>query len=257
MARARDPGGGAEVIMVAHPELAAREAPPITECLDGDNLADVLAAAAHRGRRVPVAIAIRIAADIAAALHHVHRDLCPANVVITRTGQIRLFDFGVARRSSVPAHAHYASPEQCRHDDVDERSDVFSLGIILYELVTLVAPFGSEDRIMDGAYLVPELIVPECPPALSMIIARCLQPVRELRYPTPADVLRDLLALSSPVDLGAFVDVLFAKRHARGSSPPPMAPAPEPPRHRIAVIAAACGLTLAASALATYLLALC
>jgi serine/threonine protein kinase len=214
---------------------------------------------------VPFAIAVRIALDLAAALQRihgrrppeqqVHRDVCPENVVITRDGEVQLLDFGIARGRTVE-HQPYQSPEQWRHEAMDGRSDLFSLGIVVYELVTLRKPFASAADLVVGAYNTPATIVADTPSPLSSVIARCLQPVPALRPANASDLRRDLYAIvtragwtAADMDLSAWVEDLFHRRPA-----PPAAAAAKTPRHRVGVIAVAFALTVAAALIALALL---
>jgi serine/threonine protein kinase len=223
----------------------------ILECLHGQDLQEILAAVAWTRRPVPCAIAVRIATEVAAALQHahertgsdgrpleiVHRDVSPSNLVVTYAGEVKLLDFGIARWTGVSRHtqvgyvkgkAPYMSPEQCAQGQIDARSDLFSLGAVIYELTTLHTPFGSalgdEDaimqRIVDGHYPPPEALVPGYPPELSAIVARCLQPSRELRYRSGDELRRDLVAFAarsgwgpSDQDLAGWLRALFGDRN--------------------------------------------
>jgi serine/threonine protein kinase len=233
----------------------------ILECLHGEDLQQVLHETARRNRRVPYWAAVRIVADLAGALHHahertgpdgtplqvVHRDVSPSNAVITYAGQVKLLDFGIARWRGVSqvtqigivkGKAPYMSPEQCLGRGVDRRSDLFSLGVLLYELTTMHTPFGSalgdEDaimqRIVDGVYPAPDTLVPDYPAELAAIIARCLQTDRDRRYATGAEMYRDLLEVmacagwvSTDADLDDWLRGLFGDRN------PPWLHAPEEP----------------------------
>ncbi len=222
----------------------------ILECLHGEDVDDILAEVTRTHQRVPYGIAVRVAADVAHALHHahelrghdgaplsiVHRDVSPANILITYAGTVKLLDFGIAKWTGTTEHtqigyvkgkAPYLSPEQCMQSSLDGRSDVFSLGVVLYELTTLMAPFGSTlgddaaiiDRIIHDRYRQPGELGLDYPPELATIITRCLRPSRELRYRTAAELAADLVSLSarrgwstSAEDLTRWLRSLFGAR---------------------------------------------
>ena len=177
----------------------------------------------------PLEISLAIICGTAAALEYahnrsdaegkpleiVHRDVSPTNILVSYEGAIKLVDFGIARatlrrgrtrtghkKGKVP----YMSPEQCRGQTVDRRSDLFSLGTVLYELTTGVRPFqGSSefmvmDQIVTGQPEPPTKLVPGYPPALEAIVLRALARAPGARYQTAGSMLEDierLIAASS------------------------------------------------------------
>ncbi|MBD3239676.1 MAG: protein kinase [Chitinivibrionales bacterium] len=168
------------------------------ELVDGEGLDRVLA----REQRLPVDNAVAIATDIASALDHahslgiVHRDVKPSNVLIdTRTGTAKLADFGVVRTpwSQVTQEGQavgspgYMSPEQIEGSDLDGRSDVFSLSIVLYQMVTGQHPFlretlqGTCFATVSGTYQPLHVLAPEAPKALQHLIDAGLTPHCEKR----------------------------------------------------------------------------
>ncbi|MBK5287558.1 MAG: Stk1 family PASTA domain-containing Ser/Thr kinase [Acidimicrobiia bacterium] len=159
--------------------------------------------------------AAQIGADIAKALtaaHRagvVHRDIKPGNVIITESGQVKVADFGIARANgtgegltrtgAVMGTATYFSPEQAQGLPVDARSDLYSLGVVLYEMVTGVVPFTG-DNAVSVAYLhvrepvrAPSQRQPDLPPALEQIILTCLAKDPNERYQTSDELRADLL----------------------------------------------------------------
>ncbi len=178
------------------------------ELLDGPSLADLLAA--HTP--VPPARIATIGAQIADALAYahrrgiVHRDVKPANIILVRDRLPKLTDFGVARLPNAATtlggtligSPKYMSPEQVSVQPVDGRSDVFSLGVVLYELLTGEAPFAGNDlhavmrRVVHHQPPAPAVLNPRVPAALDAIVRRAMAKRPEDRYPTAREFAADL-----------------------------------------------------------------
>jgi len=178
------------------------------ELLDGPSLADLLAA--HTP--VPPARIASIGAQIADALAYahsqgvVHRDVKPANIILVRDRVPKLTDFGVARLPSAAStlagtligSPKYMSPEQVSAQPVDGRSDVFSLGVVLYELLTGEAAFEADSlhavmhRVVTHAPPSPATVNPRVPAALDRIVSRAIAKRPEDRYPTARALASDL-----------------------------------------------------------------
>ena len=184
----------------------------VMEYVDGRTLSDILRA---EGPLHPDRVA-DVGADVAAALgfaHRngvVHRDVKPGNVLVTATGQVKVADFGIARAitanadedltqvGTVMGTATYFSPEQARGDAVDPRSDIYSLGCVLYELLVGKPPFSGETPVAIAYKHVQESPVPprhlntELPAAMEAIVLKCLAKNPANRYPSAEDLRADL-----------------------------------------------------------------
>ncbi len=199
------------------------------ELIPGRTLRDIIPAGGMAmDRLIEIALAI---ADALAAAHEggvVHRDLKPANVMITTGGRVKILDFGLAKlRRHEPYSAestwtstqpvdvepmagtlHYMSPEQLRGQNVDPRSDLFSLGVILYQMATGRHPFEGESVTALAASIVTDVPVPpsrlraELPRRFDEIVARCLEKDRELRLQSAQEVRQLLGSLGEARDGG-------------------------------------------------------
>lgn len=163
---------------------------------------------------------LKIAIPIAEALQHahkhhiVHRDIKPQNILVTDEGTVKVTDFGIARAtttSTVTAtgnaigSVHYFSPEQARGGYVDEKSDVYSLGITMYEMATNTLPFQAESPVsvalqhINEDLPIPSTLNPNISKSLEGIIVKSTQKRPELRYQTALEMLKDMkMALENP-----------------------------------------------------------
>ena len=186
--------------------------------VQGRDLHDVIAECG----RLPVDRAVHIAKQLAGALDAahaegvVHRDLKPRNVLIDQTDQVYVSDFGLAksleiespiamtRAGEVLGTPRYMSPEQAESKPADHRSDIYSFGVILYEMVTGDAPFGGESTLQVMYQHVtqkpknPKVANPELPDYLAQIILRCLEKDPALRYQSAREILHDLESATPP-----------------------------------------------------------
>jgi eukaryotic-like serine/threonine-protein kinase len=183
----------------------------VMEFVEGRTLRDVL----KTEGRLPARRAMEIVADICNALDFshrngiIHRDIKPANVMITRTGAVKVMDFGIARAvadtsatvtqtANVIGTAQYLSPEQARGEAVDARSDVYSTGCLLYELVTGSPPFQGDSPVAVAYQHVRENPVapsarnPEVPRAVDSIVMKALAKNPLNRYQTAGEMRADL-----------------------------------------------------------------
>lgn len=181
----------------------------VMEFVEGIDLYDLLC----RTQRLPPEIAAIIALQAARALEYahyrgvVHRDFKPSNLMITKQGEVKLMDFGIARDQAFddltrPGTAigtpAYMSPEQIMGERVDFRSDIFSFGIVLYQMLTGQKPFTEDDtrsvmqRIVNEPYKRPRSLYPDIPWRLQRIAKRCLQKDPAKRYASTEALRRDL-----------------------------------------------------------------
>jgi tetratricopeptide (TPR) repeat protein len=203
----------------------------VMELLDGHTLKEEVRRGPMRFERIlDLGLEISDALDAAHASGIVHRDIKPANIFVTRRGQAKVLDFGLAKltgsKAAVPAAAPYAeedvtrvvedrvttlgttlgtiaymSPEQARGSDIDGRSDLFSLGVVLYEMSTGTLPFSARNTVA----LFEELLTRNPPPPSTVkgglpagfdhIVAKALEKDRDVRYQTAADLASDLKRL--------------------------------------------------------------
>ncbi len=217
------------------------------EYAHGEDVRSILARAQKRGVAVPLGVAIAIALDVCRGLHYaherrdgkghsleiVHRDVTPSNAIVTYDGVTKVLDFGVAKSTtnqtetnagSLKGKIGYLSPEQCLGEKIDRRSDVFALGILLYELTTGARLFrGNSDLAILQAIAhkdapLPSTRVDDYSPQLEQIVMRALARSRDARYPTAMAVQRDLEELArdqrlatSSIDVADFVVSLFPR----------------------------------------------
>jgi serine/threonine protein kinase/tetratricopeptide (TPR) repeat protein len=194
----------------------------VMELLEGGTLKSRMA-----GKAVPTAELLEWAIQIAAALEAahtkaiIHRDIKPANIFITNSGQVKLLDFGLAKvamprlpisedsltdSGMVVGTVTYMSPEQIRGETVDTRTDLFSFGIVLYEMATGELPYQGKTPMAFAAMLghpppSPPHVSTELPPGLLPIISKMLERDRAARYSTPETLRSDLLRLRVTADV--------------------------------------------------------
>ncbi|MFJ9445550.1 Stk1 family PASTA domain-containing Ser/Thr kinase [Kitasatospora sp. NPDC101235] len=181
----------------------------VMEYVEGSTLRELL----HSGRRLLPERALEMTIGILQALEYshragiVHRDIKPANVMLTRQGNVKVMDFGIARAmgdagmtmtqtSAVIGTAQYLSPEQAKGEQVDARSDLYSTGCLLYELLTVRPPFVGDSPVAVAYQHVreepqpPSVFDPEVRPEVDAIVLKALAKDRDYRYQT-ADEMRD------------------------------------------------------------------
>lgn len=152
-----------------------------------------------------IAIQISRGMEAAHAKNIIHRDIKPQNILISTEGKAKVTDFGIAKAVSnntinadVMGSVHYASPEQARNGFVDNKSDIYSLGIVMYEMVTGRVPFDGETTVsiaiqhLQEEMTAPSVYAPELPISLEKIIIKCTQKSPDRRYHNVSELLVDL-----------------------------------------------------------------
>ena len=235
------------------------------ELLTGDDLDRLIA----RDEQIPLARKLGYLRQIASGLEFahsrgvVHRDVKPANIHVLKRGSVKILDFGIARlmnedlgltkTGTTVGTAAYLAPEQVQGEEIDQRTDIFSFGVVAYELLSTQKPFRGE-TFTSVIYKIlstdPEPLrdrVPECPKNVAAVIARCLEKDPEDRFSSCSEILSELPTedelASATMDLAE-----------RAVTAPP-APADRHPRAMPLWAWPAGALLLAGSALALYLLA--
>ncbi|MEP6801465.1 MAG: TonB family protein [Acidobacteriota bacterium] len=221
------------------------------EYVDGRDLRSLLQSAREFDTPLPVPLAVYVASKIAAALDYahrrrdgegrelnvVHRDVSPPNILISYEGDIKLCDFGIAKAASkasqtqsgaLKGKVQYMSPEQAWGRPIDRRSDIFSLGCVLFEMLTGEKLFRGDtdlsvlEKVRAAQVLAPSTVNPEVPKGLDAIVAKALAREPEERYGIASDMLRDLEGVlysytpaPGSADLAIYLHRLQAEESAR------------------------------------------
>ncbi|PTL79210.1 protein kinase [Vitiosangium sp. GDMCC 1.1324] len=191
------------------------------EYLPGEDFSTTVRTASFRGEYVPVPLVLRVLADAARGLHYahtftdesgrpmniVHRDISPSNLYVTYEGQVKVLDFGIAKAESrltqtrtgvVKGKYMYMAPEQARGAEVDQRADVFSLGVCLYEALTHVRPFARDNdlavlnALMAADYQPPRALRADLSPELEEVVLKAMAFEPSQRHASAAEFADDL-----------------------------------------------------------------
>ena len=179
----------------------------VMELIEGITLKEYISKKGKLSVKEATSIAIQVSMGLEAAHSHgiVHRDVKPQNIIISMDGKVKVTDFGIARAASsntissnVMGSVHYSSPEQVRGGYSDEKSDIYSLGITMYEMVTGKVPFDGDTTVaiaikhLQEEIVPPSIYTPELPHSLEQIILKCTQKSVDRRYQNMEDVIADL-----------------------------------------------------------------
>lgn len=179
----------------------------VMELVEGITLKKYIEKKARLSVKEAVSIAIQMAMGIEAAHnnHIIHRDIKPQNIIISKEGKVKVTDFGIAKAatsntitSNVMGSVHYTSPEQVRGGFSDEKSDIYSLGITLFEMLTGRVPFNGETTVAVAIKHIQEQMpsvrefVPEIPISVEQIVKKCTQKSPDRRYQSAPELIEDL-----------------------------------------------------------------
>lgn len=201
----------------------------VMELVEGITLKEYISNKGRLSAREATSIALQISAGLEAAHNNgiIHRDVKPQNIIISTDGKVKVTDFGIARAAStntinsgVMGSVHYSSPEQARGGYSDEKSDIYSLGITMYEMLTGHVPFDGDTAVavalrhLQEDLRGPKELVPETPDSTNQIVMKCTQKSPDRRYSNMTELIRDLReSLVNPE--GDFVSVVAPDRTSK------------------------------------------
>jgi tRNA A-37 threonylcarbamoyl transferase component Bud32 len=236
------------IVQVIDVDAVGAERFLVLEYVHGRDLRRILAKAGP----LPLGAAVRVVVDVARALHFahgkrdaggrllglVHRDVSPANVLVSFHGAVKLADFGIAKMvehtsqtatGSIKGKFGYMAPEQYLQEGVDPRSDVFSLGVVLYEASVGKRAFAGDqpatimNKVLDGDWVAPRTVVPDYPEALAAIVARALAVDPGERFASAAELAEALESFAAAAGLDTRTETLSARVRLLFGDPPPPA----------------------------------
>lgn len=181
----------------------------VMEYVNGKTLKDLIISSGKLNYTTAISIAIQIAKALECAHKNniIHRDVKPQNILVTENGLVKVTDFGIAKSSTsatitntttIMGSAHYLSPEQAKGAFVDSRSDIYSLGIVLYEMVTGILPFDGESPVtialkhIQSEPIEPKKQNPAIPDSLNNLIMKCMSKESVNRYQNCRELINDL-----------------------------------------------------------------
>ena len=179
----------------------------VMELVEGITLKKYIEKKARLSVKEAVSIAIQVSMGIEAAHNHhiIHRDIKPQNIIISKEGKVKVTDFGIAKAatsntitSNVMGSVHYTSPEQARGGYSDEKSDIYSLGITMFEMLTGRVPFNGETTVAIAIKHIqeempsPREYVSEIPVSVEQIVCKCCQKSPDRRYQSMGELIADL-----------------------------------------------------------------
>lgn len=221
----------------------------VMEWVDGEPLSSLARDALARGRGFPLPVVGRIVLDVCAGLHAahgltgddgaslglVHRDVSPQNVMVSRDGQVKLLDFGLAKATLVagertePGHTKgklgFMAPEQALGEQLDRRADLFPIGVMLFQLLTGKHPFRAThtmatlQRLLSAPLPAPRALCPSLPDDLDAVVVRAMQREPGARHSSAAELADELSSalageVATSAELASFVDELAGPRLA-------------------------------------------
>jgi serine/threonine-protein kinase len=215
----------------------------VMELVEGPTLKEVINRLAESGERLPLSEALRIIREAASALAYahsqgmIHRDVKPANLMLDRDNRVVLTDFGIAKivtgvqftaSGGMVGTPAYMSPEQGLGEAGDERSDLYSLGVIFYQLVTGRLPYDAETTVavilkhLNDPIPATRALFPEIPPDVDAVIARLMAKDANARYQTAQELIADLerIERGDPVEYRNTVPIERRKSAAEEDTPP-------------------------------------
>ena len=202
----------------------------VMELVEGITLKEYIQKHGRIEPKEAIDFAIQIAQGVQAAHEHhtIHRDIKPQNIILANNGTLKVTDFGIAKAASssttttnAMGSVHYISPEQARGGFSDERSDIYSLGITLYEMLTGHVPFEGENNVaialmhIQSEMVSPREYYPDIPTSLEKIIRKCTQKKPERRYLTANALIADLYRVKENPN----IDCIVVPKHTVPSSP--------------------------------------
>ncbi|MBE6019422.1 MAG: Stk1 family PASTA domain-containing Ser/Thr kinase [Clostridiales bacterium] len=207
----------------------------VMELIEGDTLNKIIEREAPMDYRKVIDISKQVASALRTAHKNkiIHRDVKPHNIMITNDGVVKLADFGIARAvndatlstgSKIVGSVHYFSPEQARGNYVDERSDIYSLGIVMYEMLTGKVPFDGDNPVTVALKHINEEIVPpielepSIPPALNRCVMKATSKFQTNRYANADELIQELDNISFVTNVagpGLFESSEFAEKRKK------------------------------------------